>query len=133
MQLAFRVYNDGGRLVLVCFPEKGGEALLRKSWDLESICLESKRIPDRRDIPFGKHKIPNEKSLVRGGFLVEISYDRQTVEVTPKNRQNKSLNTKSCVYKFGDLGVEYKAETNRFDLDRRDLRARLKRNPVKQE
>lgn len=132
MDLAFRVYNNGERLVLACFPEHGGEALLRKSWDLESICLQSERVPDRRDMPFGKHKIPSKKSLVRGGFVVEISYDKQIVEVTPKNRQNKSLDIKSCVYNFEDLGIKYMPEANGFNLDRRELRASLSSDPVKE-
>lgn len=130
MDLAFRLYNNGEKLVLVAFPEQGGEAKLRKSWSLDSICLRSNETPNRRDMPFGTHKIPSRKSLVRGGFLVEINYDKERMTVTPRTRQRNRLDGKSRTYRFNDLGVEHRPESDQFNLDKRELNATLDRLPI---
>lgn len=130
METAFRLYNNGEKLVVVCFPKNGGEALLRKSWSMDSVCLESNEVPNRRDMPFGVHKIPNRKSLVRGGFLIKINYQKERITVVPKTRQNNKLDSKSCVYRFEDLGVEHMPDKDDFNMSERKLKARLDRNPV---
>jgi len=130
MELAFRLYNNGQELVFVCFPQQGGGAVLRKSWNLESICLDSVNIPNRRDMPFGTHKIQNRKSLVRGGFVIQINYRDGNILVTPKTRQNSKLNDRSQLYNFKGLGVQYNSETNTFGLDEQRLNASLDTRPI---
>lgn len=133
MELAFRTYNNGKRLVFVAFPKEGGEAELRKSWSLDSVYLKSNGAPDRRNIPFGTHKIPNRKSLVRGGFLVKIEYHEERISVTPKTRQRNKLEQKSRTYRFDDLGVEYTPDSDQFNMDRRELKATLDKLPTSDE
>ena len=133
MDIAFRLYNNGQRLILVAFPEQGGKARLRKSWDLKSIYLRSNETPDRRDMKFGTHKIPNRKSLVRGGFLLDINYDKERITVTPRTRQKNSLDSKSIVYRFDNLGLRHKPELDQFNRNRIELKATLDRLPVKKD
>lgn len=131
MELAFRIYNNGEKLVFVCFPQQGGGAILRKSWKLESICLDSVNIPNRRNMPFGTHKIQNKKSLVRGGFLIQINNKKGRITVTPKTRQDSELDHKSQLYSFEGLGVEYNPKADRFGLDERELEASLDKKSLK--
>lgn len=133
MELAFRIYNNGDQLVLVSFPENGGEAVLRKSWSLNSLAFNSDFVPDRRNMPYGEHKIPRRKSLVRGGFSVKIDYKKQLIRVTPRNRQSNELQSKTVNYKFEDLGLEHNPEEDPFSRDKRELIATLDQLPLKKD
>lgn len=127
MNLVFRLYNNGSRLVLVLFPKKGGKSVLRKSWSLESVGLSCKKVPERQNIATGNHKIPNRKSLVRGGFKIDILQDNKNIIVTPINKNKKELKTKRVTYRFEDLGIKRKNNDNYRD---RKLRARLDKLPI---
>lgn len=127
MNLTFRLYNNGSRLVLVLFPKEGGESVLRKSWSLGSVGLSCKKVPERQNIATGNHKIPNRKSLVRGGFKIDILQNNRNIIVTPINKNKKELKTKRVTYRFEDLGIKRKNNDNYRD---RKLRASLDKLPV---
>lgn len=107
MKLNFRLHNVGKSLVIEAYPENGGvDNILRKSWNLNTVGLKSVRIPDKMDLPYGEHKIPNRKSLVRGGFRIDIDHSKELFIVYPKNRNRNILESKKIIYRFGDIGVE---------------------------
>lgn len=126
MEITFRLYNNGEELVLVAFLANKGDAILRKSWSLNSLNLELERIPDRCNLPTGKHKIPNRKSLVRGGFKIDILYKSNIVVVYPVTRNGGIIETKKVEYRFEDLGLL----NQNSDLSDLNIRARLDRLPV---
>lgn len=128
MDCAFRIYNNGTKMVFVVFPKDGGGSILRKSWSLDTLCLNSKFEPNRKNMPYGTHKIPSRKSLVRGGFNIKIDNQNEMIVVTPKNRQGNELPSKSVSYRFEDLGLEYVENGDMFSRSKRSLSAKLERN-----
>lgn len=126
MEITFRLYNNGEELVLVAFFPNKGDAILRKTWTLNSLNLELERIPDRCNLPTGKHRIPNRKSLVRGGFKIDILYNSNIVIVYPVTRNGGIIETKKVEYRFEDLGLS----NQNSDLSDLNIRARLDRLPV---
>lgn len=108
MELHFRLHNTGNELIIEAYPANNNtvDGILRKSWNLDSIGLESEIVPDKMNLPHGEHKIPSRKSLVRGGFRIEIQHNRDLVIVYPKNRNRNILESKKIIYRFNDIGVK---------------------------
>jgi hypothetical protein len=126
METNFRLYNNGTELVLVVFLENTGDAILRKTWSLSSLNLNAKRVPDRYNMPTGKHKIPNRKSLVRGGIKINILYNSNIIIAYPVTRNGGDLKSKRVEYRYKDLGLSNQ-NTERQD---RNIRARLDKLPI---
>lgn len=113
MNLHFRLHNTGKSLVIESYPadNKGVDINLRKSWRLDSLGLETKEVPDKMNVQHGEYKVHSRKSLVRGGFRIEIKYPKDRIIVYPKNKNRNILKSKRVVYRFRDIGVESKDQT----------------------
>lgn len=112
MDFHFRLHNTGSSLVIESYPVDNLEIdfKLRRSWRLDSVGLETIDVPDKMNVQHGEYKVHSRKSLVRGGFRIEIKHPKDRIIVYPKNKNRNILKSKRVVYRFKDIGVESKGQ-----------------------